>query len=66
MRDGVTVASRSLSLSLSGYRGDVNSCLQLVKDAHANLMRWSNSNWTAFLKVTYWPRYLILPSGGRI
>ena len=32
---GVTVASKSLSLSLSWYFGDVNSCLWLVKLAHA-------------------------------
>ena len=33
--DGVTVASKSLSLSPSWYFGDVNSCLWLVKLAHA-------------------------------
>ena len=34
--DGVTVASKSLSLSLRGYFGDVNSCLRLVNRAHAH------------------------------
>ena len=29
-RNVVTAASKSLSLSLSGYSGDVNSCLWLV------------------------------------
>ena len=38
---GVTVTSKSLSLSLSGYLGDVNSCLWLVNVAHAHLMRCS-------------------------
>ena len=28
--DGVTVASKSMSLSLNGHVGDVNSCLWLV------------------------------------
>ena len=49
--DGVTVA-------LSGYFGDVSSCLWLVNVAHAHLMRWPNSTWTAFLKVMSWPRCL--------
>ena len=56
--DGVTVASKSLSLSLSGYFGDVSSCLWLVNVGHAHLMRWPNSTWTAFLKVMSWPRCL--------
>ena len=62
--DGATVPSKSLSLSLGGYLGDVNSCQWLVNDAHAHLM-WSNSTRTALLKVVSWPRYLILPPGGR-
>ena len=36
---GVTVASKSFSLSLSGYCGDVNSCLWLANVAHVYLMR---------------------------
>ena len=50
-RDGATVALKSLSLSLSRYLGDVSSCQWLVKAAHDHSMRWSNSTWTAFLKV---------------
>ena len=53
-RYGVTVASKMLSLSLSGYLD-----LWLVSVAHAHLMRWSNSTCTAFLKVVSWPKYLI-------
>ena len=49
--DGVTVASKSFKLSLSGYIGDVNSCLWLVNVAHAHLMRCSNANCAAFLEV---------------
>ena len=41
--DRVTVASKSLSLSLSGYFGDVNCCLWLVNVAHAHLKRCSKS-----------------------
>ena len=41
--DGVTVALESLSLSLSEYFGDVNSCLWLMNVARAHLTRWSNS-----------------------
>ena len=37
---------KSLSLSLGGYAGDVNSRLWLVNVAHARLMRWSDSTWT--------------------
>ena len=55
------MASKSLSLSLSGYFGDVNSCLWLVNVVHAHLMRWSNSTWTALSNVMSWPRYLIFP-----
>ena len=48
--DGVTVAPKSLSLSLSGYVCDVNSCLWRVNLAHAHLMRCSNSTCTAFFE----------------
>ena len=40
---GVTAASKSLSLSLSGYVGDVNNGVWLVNVAHAHFMRWSSS-----------------------
>ena len=55
------MASKSLSLSLSGYFGDVNFCLWLVNVAHAHLMRWSNSTWNALSNMMSWPRYLISP-----
>ena len=35
----ILVASKSLSLSRSGYFGDVNSCLWVVNVAHAHSMR---------------------------
>ena len=40
-RDGVTVASKSLSLSRSGCLGDIDFCLGLVMVAHALVMWWS-------------------------
>ena len=49
--DGVTVVSKSLSLSFSGYFGDVNSCLWLVNVTHSRLIQCSKSTCTAFLKV---------------
>ena len=64
--DGVTLASKSWSRSLSVHFGDVNACLWRVNVAHAHLMRCSDSTCTAFLKVMSWPRCLISPSGGRI
>ena len=39
------------------FFGDVNSSLPLADVAHAHVMRWSNSPWTEFLRVTRWPRY---------
>ena len=42
------MASKSLSLSLNWYFGDINSCLWLVNVAHAHLMRCSNSTCTLF------------------
>ena len=50
--DGVSVASKSLALSPSGYFDDVNSSLGLVNVAHAQLKRSSSSTCRTFLKVT--------------
>ena len=49
--DVVTVASKSLSLCLSGSCGDVISYLWLVNVADAHVMWCSHSTCAAFLKV---------------
>ena len=43
------------SNGLNGYFGNVNSCLWLVKVAHAHSTRWSNSTWTACFEGDEFP-----------
>ena len=63
--DGVAVTLKGLSLSLSGYFHDVDSCLWLVNVAHAHLMRWSHWTCAAFLKMMNCPNCWMFPAGGK-